>query len=181
MRKSNKRHTDWEERNKIISICRWHDYLFQEILKKWSSKKYFRKVARYKSALKKSITFLQQWAILSIFSRVCWPFVCLLWINVCLGLLSILWLGCLLFWYWTDCIFWQLILHFFVCNFFSHSEDCLFILFILSFAMQKLLNLIRSYLFIFVFISVTLQSGSKRLLLWFMSKNILPMISSKSL
>ena len=32
--------------------------------------------------------------------------VCLLWINVCLGLLSMFWLGCLFFWYWATWIAW---------------------------------------------------------------------------
>ena len=44
------------------------------------------------------------------FSCVYWPSVCLLWINVYLGLLLIIWLGCLLFCYWviwTICIFWK--------------------------------------------------------------------------
>ena len=35
--------------------------------------------------------------IMSIFSCVCWPSVCLLWRNVCSGLLLIFWLGCLFF------------------------------------------------------------------------------------
>ena len=35
------------------------------------------------------------------FSCVYLPSVCLLWRNVCLGLLPIFWLGCLLFWYWA--------------------------------------------------------------------------------
>ena len=49
-----------------------------------------------------------------------------------------------------------------------------------SFAVQKLLSFIKSHLFIFVFISVTLGGGSKRILLWFMSKSVFPMFSSKS-
>ena len=61
---------------------------------------------------------------------------------------------------------------------FSHSEGCLLILFIVSFALQKLLSLIRSHLFIFVFISITLGGGSKRILLWHISKSVLPMSSS---
>ena len=60
---------------------------------------------------------------------------------------------------------------------FSHSE--LLILFIVSFALQKLLSLINSHLFIFVFISITLGGGSKRILLWCMSENVLPVFSSK--
>ena len=58
---------------------------------------------------------------------------------------------------------------------------CLFILFIILFAMQKLLNFIRSHLFIIFFTSTTLGSWSKRILVQFMSKSILPMFSSKSL
>ena len=53
---------------------------------------------------------------------------------------------------------------------FSHSEGCLFILFMVSFSVQKLFSLIRSHLFIFAFISINLAGGSKRILLWFMSK-----------
>ena len=65
-------------------------------------------------------------------------------------------------------------------NIFSHSEGCLFILFMVSFAVQKLLSLIRSRLFIFVLIFITLGGGSKKILLWFMSKSVFPMVSSKS-
>ena len=64
-------------------------------------------------------------------------------------------------------------------NILSHSEGCLFILSMVSFAVQKLLSLIRSHLFVFIFI--TLGGGSKKILLWFMSKSVLPMFSSKSL
>jgi len=64
-------------------------------------------------------------------------------------------------------------------NIFSHSEGCLFVLFMVSFAVQKLLSLIRSCLFIFVFIFITLGGGSKNILLWFMSKTVFPMFSSK--
>ena len=49
-----------------------------------------------------------------------------------------------------------------------------------SFAVQKLLSLIRSHLFIFVFIFITLGGGSKKILLWFRSKSVFPMFSSKS-
>ena len=52
-------------------------------------------------------------------------------------------------------------------------------LFMVSFAVQKLLSLIRSHLFIFVFMSITLGGRSKKILLWFMSKSVLPMFSSK--
>ena len=38
----------------------------------------------------------------------------------------------------------------------------------------------KSHLFIFVFIFITLGGESKKILLWFMSKSVLPMFSSKS-
>ena len=43
--------------------------------------------------------------------------------------------------------------------------------------MQKILSLIRSHLFIFVFIFITLEDGSKKILLQFMSKSVLPIFS----
>ena len=65
-------------------------------------------------------------------------------------------------------------------NIFSHSVGGLFILFMVSYAVQKLLSLSRSHLFIFVFVFITLGGGSKKILLRFMSKSVLPMFSSKS-
>ena len=62
-------------------------------------------------------------------------------------------------------------------NIFSYSEGCLFVLFMVSLAVQKLLNFMRSHLFIFVFILITVGGGSKRILLQFMSKSVLPMLS----
>ena len=97
--------------------------------------------------------------MLSIFSCVCYPSICLLWRNVCLVLWPIFfWLGHLFFWKWAAgvaCIFFRLV----VCQLlhlaiiFSHSEGCLFTILIVSFVVQKLLSLIRSHLFIFAFIS----------------------------
>ena len=60
-------------------------------------------------------------------------------------------------------------------NIFSHSVGCLFILSVVSFAVQKLLSFIRSHLFLFVFIPITLGGGSKKILLWFMSKSVFPL------
>ena len=65
-------------------------------------------------------------------------------------------------------------------NIFSHSEVCIFVLFMVSFAVQKLLSFIRSHLLIFVFIFITLGGGSKKVLLGFMSNNVVPTFSSKS-
>ena len=60
-----------------------------------------------------------------------------------------------------------------------HSMGCLFILSTASFPVQKLLHLIRSHLFIFGFIFITLGDRAKKILRCFMSKNILPMFSSR--
>ena len=102
-------------------------------------------------------------------------FCCLLWRNVYLDLLPIFWLGCV----------YNIELHelyileinpLSVASFakiFSHSV-CLFILFMVSFAVQILLSLIQSHLFIFVFVFIILGSRSKKLLLWLMSKCVLP-------
>ena len=122
--------------------------------------------------------------MLSIFPCVCWPSVCLLWRNACLCHPPTFWLGCLFFWDWASraaCIFWRLIF----CQLF-HLQllppilRVVFSSFIDSFAVQKLLSLITYICLFFVFISITLGSGSKRILLWFMSKSVLPMFSSKS-
>ena len=64
-------------------------------------------------------------------------------------------------------------------NIFSQSVGCL-ILFTVSFAVQKLISLIRSHLFIFAFISIALGDWPKKILVQFMSENVLPMFSSKS-
>ena len=75
---------------------------------------------------------------------------------------------------WAVCIFWKLNpcwLH--------QPVGCVFVLFMVSFAVQKLVSLIRSHLFIFVFISIALGDWPKKTLVWFMSENVLPMISSR--
>ena len=66
-------------------------------------------------------------------------------------------------------------------NIFSHSKGCLFILSMVSFAVQKLVSLIRSHLFIFAFLSIALGDWPKKTLVWFMSENVLPVFSSRSL
>ena len=56
--------------------------------------------------------------MLSIFSCVYRPSVCLLWRSIYLGLLPILWLHCFLFWHWAAWaayVFWRL----FLCQLFS--------------------------------------------------------------
>ena len=63
-------------------------------------------------------------------------------------------------------------------NISPHYMGCFFILFIVLFARQKFLSLIRSHLFVFVFIM--LENGSKKILLQYKSKSVLPMFSSMS-
>ena len=79
-----------------------------------------------------------------------WPYVCLIWRNVYLGLLPIFQLGYL-------CILEikPLSVSSFA-NIFSKFIECLFVLFMVPFAVQRLVRLIRSHLFIFVFISIAL-------------------------
>ena len=62
-------------------------------------------------------------------------------------------------------------------NVFSHSIGCLFVLLMVSFAVQNLLSIIRFHLFIFAFISFALGGRSKKILLQFMSKSVLPIFS----
>ena len=63
-------------------------------------------------------------------------------------------------------------------NIFSHSVCCIFLLLMVSFAVQKLLRLIRSHLFVFASVSFALGDRSKKILLQFMSKCILPIFSA---
>ena len=92
--------------------------------------------------------------MLSIFSHAYWPYVFLIWINVCLGLLNPFLNG-----YFVAavelyelCVYWEIkplsVASF--ANILSHSVGCLFVLLIVSFAVQKLISLVRSHLFIFV-------------------------------
>ena len=66
------------------------------------------------------------------------------------------------------------------CEYFLLFWGCFFILLMFSSAVQKLLILIRSHLFIFAFISFALGDCPKKTLLWFMSKNIFLIFSSRS-
>ena len=100
--------------------------------------------------------------MLSIFSCVFYPSVCLLWRNVCLVLWPMFWLGRSLALSCMSClyifeIFCQLLS---LLLFFSHFEGCIFTLLIVSFFVQKLLSLIRSHLYI-VFISITQEVGHR--------------------
>ena len=122
--------------------------------------------------------------MLSILSCVCWQSVFLLWRNVYLGLLPIFRLGCLFFWYWavwTACKFWRLILcQLLPLQIFSPILRVVFLSYLWLPLLCKSFCFIRSHLFIFVFISISLGGGSKKNLLWLMSRSVLPLFSSKS-
>ena len=66
-----------------------------------------------------------------------------------------------------------------VCRYFLPSEQCHLSLFMVSFAVQKLLSLIRSHLFILLF-SIALEDWPKKILVQFMSENVLPLFFSRS-
>ena len=118
--------------------------------------------------------------MLSIFSCLYWPPVCLLWRNVCFGLLPFFLIGLFVFLI-LSCMSCLYILEINLCQLF-HLQLFLRVVFqsCLLFSVQKLLSFIRSHLFIFVFISIMLGNGSEGIFLWFMSKNVLPTVSSKS-
>ena len=108
--------------------------------------------------------------MLSIFSCVYWPSVCLLGKMFVQFICSFFnWVVCLLM---LNCLFSlginPLVISF--ANMFSHSLGCLFIFLRIYFTVQKLLGLIRSHLYIFAFISFALGDKSKKILLQFMSK-----------
>ena len=87
---------------------------------------------------------------------------CLLWRNICLGLLPIFQLGCLvllLLLSCMSCLYTTEIKPLSVASFatiFFHHIFHFFLLFMVSFAVQKLLYLIRFHLFMFIFISIAL-------------------------
>ena len=88
--------------------------------------------------------------------------------NVYLDLLTILGLGCLVFWILScmDCLYILEINPLLATSFpniFFHSVGCLFLLFMVSFAVQRLLSLIRSHLFTFSSIFITLGGVSENI------------------
>ena len=65
-------------------------------------------------------------------------------------------------------------------NIFSCSEGHIFLLWMLSFAVEKLVNWIESYWFILLLVFLLEETDLKKILLRLMSKDILPMFSSRS-
>ena len=123
--------------------------------------------------------------MLSIFSYVSGPSVCLSWRSVCSSPLPIFnWVVCLpgvesweFFIYFGD----QALSEVSLVNMFSHTVGFLCILMPFSLAMQKLFILMRSHLFILSFMSLALGDMSVRMLLRGMSEIFLPMFSSSTL
>ena len=62
----------------------------------------------------------------------------------------------------------------------AHSVGGPFFLLMASFAFQKLFSLFRSHLFISAFFFFFLRRQTHKILLWFISKSVLPMFSSRS-
>ena len=119
--------------------------------------------------------------MLSIFSYVSGPSVCLPWRSVCSSPLPIFnWVVCLpgvesceFFIYFGD----QALSEVSLVNMFSHTVGSLLILMLFSLAMQKLFILMRSHLFILSFMTLALGDVSVRMLLRGMSEIFLPMFS----
>ena len=64
-------------------------------------------------------------------------------------------------------------------NIFFHSMSSLFLLFMASFAVQKLVSFIRSHLFILLLFLLPWETWPKKTLVWLMSENVLPVLSSR--
>ena len=110
--------------------------------------------------------------------------ICISPLEKCLSMSSAHFLTQLVFWYELYCCLYILVINpwsvISFTNILSHSVGCLFILSMVSFAMQKLLSLIRSHLSVLAFVSFCPRQQSKTILLWFMSKSVLLMFSSRN-
>ena len=117
---------------------------------------------------------------MSIFSCVCWPSVCLLWKNVCLGLLPILWLffTILSFMSCLEILDSNSLLPASLASIFFHSLGCLFIL--LMIYLQNLFKFDQvPFVYYCFYFFISLGDWSKKIFLQFMSENVLPMFFSK--
>ena len=123
--------------------------------------------------------------MLSIFSYVSGPSVCLSWRSVCSSPLTIFLIGLLVFLEWSHVNFLYILeirplSEVSLANMFSHTVGSLLILMLFSLAMQKLFILMRSHLFILSFMSLPLGDVSVRMLLHGMSEIFMPMFSSRT-
>ena len=117
--------------------------------------------------------------MLSIFSCACWPFP--LWENVYSILQPIFKLFFFfLTWSYRSSLDTLDINSFYHLQTFFSFSGLPFHLWMVVFAGPKLSSLIRSHLFTFAIISFALGERSKKVLLQFLSKNFLPMFSSRS-
>ena len=121
---------------------------------------------------------------MSIFSCGYWSSRCLLWRNTFFNFLLTFKLGGFFYYWilWGVCVFFKLSPHWLHhLQIFSPSLwGCLFILFVVPFALWKLINLIRSHMFIFTFASIVLGDWPKKMLVPFMSENVLFRFSFRS-
>ena len=79
-------------------------------------------------------------SVLSIFSCACWLSVCLVWKNVCFGLLPTFWLGCFLVLSFMSCLYILAINSLSIASFASissHSICCLFVFSMVFFTAEK--------------------------------------------
>ena len=102
----------------------------------------------------------------------------LLWRNVSFDLLPLFWLGCFLYELYSfginSCQLYCLQL----CS--ANTQVVFLFCWWFPLLCKTILSLIRSHLFTFVFISFVLGDWSKKILLWFMPENVLPVFSSRS-
>ena len=120
--------------------------------------------------------------MLSIFSYVSGPSVCLPWRSVCSSPLSIFLIGLFVFLEWSHVSSLYILetkplSEVSLANMFSHTVGSLCNLVLFSLAMQKLFLLMRSHLFILSFMFLALGDMSVRMLLRGMSEIFLPMFS----
>ena len=122
--------------------------------------------------------------MISIFSCAYWPSIRLLWRNVYLGVLPIFWVGFFfLLLNCMNCLYILEIKPLSVSLFANNATSCLYVVFwfCVWFPLPcKSLSLIRSYLSIFAHISLALGDWPKKMLVQFMSENVLPMFFSGS-
>ena len=124
--------------------------------------------------------------MLSIFSCVFYPSVCLLWRNVYLGLFPHFLFGLFVFLVLSciSCLYILEINPLSIVSFaiiFFHTQGFLFAVLIVSFAVQKLLTLIRSHLFTFAFLFPLLQEVGYRGSCFGLCHRVFCLFSSKSL